>query len=107
MRMWGVNPKYMCNQHLLGEHVEMHMFIGTIRRGKNIDGYIKNKLVNPCLIKERHNELVKEMIKRGMNHKSPMNDYEIIFCLNVPIDVKANEQELKKRCKNCFKGKHK
>ena len=26
MRMWLVDPKFMCNQHLLGEHVEMHSF---------------------------------------------------------------------------------
>ena len=26
MRMWMVNPRIMCRQHLLGEHVEIHMF---------------------------------------------------------------------------------
>ena len=25
MRMWMVNPKMMCNKHLLGEHVELHL----------------------------------------------------------------------------------
>ena len=33
MRMWNVDPKLMCNKHLLGEHVEMHMFFGTIQKG--------------------------------------------------------------------------
>ena len=32
MRMWLVPPQLMCDQHLLGEHLEMHMFIGTIRK---------------------------------------------------------------------------
>ena len=30
MRMWGVDPKQMCRQHLLGEHVELHMQAGAV-----------------------------------------------------------------------------
>ncbi len=45
MRMWNVLPEYLCRKHLLGEHVEMHMFVGTIKRGVSLNGYIKNKLV--------------------------------------------------------------
>ena len=33
MRMWMVDPQIMCRQHLLGEHTEMHMFVGTLKRG--------------------------------------------------------------------------
>ena len=33
MRMWLVNPALLCRQHLLGEHVEMHMFAGHILEG--------------------------------------------------------------------------
>lgn len=41
MRMWKVNPKNMCRQHLLGEHVECHMFVGAILKGISLSGYIK------------------------------------------------------------------
>ena len=30
MRMWMVNPGFMCNKHLLGEHVECHMLVGHL-----------------------------------------------------------------------------
>ena len=33
MRDWKVNPKLLCRQHLLGNHLEVHMFVGTLRRG--------------------------------------------------------------------------
>src|SRR3990167_10296126 len=72
MRMWNLNPSVMCNQHLLGEHVEMNMFKGTIEKGKSIEGYLNNGLVNIGFIKKRHDELVKEMKIRGFSHKSPM-----------------------------------
>jgi hypothetical protein len=31
MRMWMVNPRIMCGNHLLGEHLETHMFYGIIK----------------------------------------------------------------------------
>jgi hypothetical protein len=39
MRQWLVDPKKMCRQHLLGEHCEHHMMLGSIRKKKNIDGF--------------------------------------------------------------------
>jgi hypothetical protein len=49
--MWGINPKKLCNQHLLGEHLEMHMFVGCIKKGISLKGYYENKLVRTDLIK--------------------------------------------------------
>lgn len=101
MRMWKVNVRKMCRQHLLGEHLEMHMFASNIKSGKSLKGYIKNKLVEVHNIKKRHDELVKEMKSRGYKHKSPMKDFKkhkagkINVCNNVVV--------LKKRCKKCRK----
>lgn len=36
MRMWMVPPELMCRQHLLGEHVELHMFVGAINKGTSV-----------------------------------------------------------------------
>jgi len=47
MRMWMLPPETMCRKHLLGEHVELHMLLGSLRRGKNIDGFLAGKLVDP------------------------------------------------------------
>lgn len=37
MRMWMLPTAGMCRKHLLGEHVELHMLLGSLRRGKNIE----------------------------------------------------------------------
>jgi hypothetical protein len=100
--MWGVNPRLMCRQHLLGEHVEMHMFFTTVSEGKSIRGYIENELLNPILIKSRHEELVKEMIRRGYNHQSPMG----LLPDNLPnTPIPSQLKLLRKRCKECSKLK--
>lgn len=100
MRMWMVNPKKMCRKHLLGEHVELHMFVGTIKKGISIQGYIDNGLVNPRMIKKRHKELVKEMERRGYNHNSPLK----IKCSKLPVhfvDINVSKFELNKRDCSC------
>lgn len=102
-----VNPKKMCNQHILGEHVELHMFVGSINKGKSIKGYIKNKLIQPKDIKSRHEQLVKEMIKRGFKHKSKLPKIKLSLIdkrdRNTKINIKENVKTLMKRCKNCRK----
>ena len=102
MRMWNVLPEYLCRKHLLGEHVEMHMFVGTIKKGVSINGYIKNKLVETDKIVQRHDELVEEMENRGFNHRSPIDDWECDFTVG-EVDVEANLKELSKRCPECKK----
>lgn len=72
MRMWLVPPERMCRKHLLGEHVEMHMFAGSLRKGKSMQGYIDKGLVYFPLLKSRHDDLATEMVKRGMNHESEL-----------------------------------
>jgi hypothetical protein len=106
--MWKVDPAKMCRQHLLGEHVEMHMFVGTLSKGKNLSGYINGGLVDISYIVTRHMELAAEMFRRGYKHKSPLflpkilplslsfEDYDRSL-----IDIEANEAELRRRCKNC------
>ena len=41
MRIWKINPKLMCRKHLLGEHVESHMFVGSINKRRSIQGHIE------------------------------------------------------------------
>lgn len=100
MRMFNVDVTKMCNKHLLGEHVEMHMFVGTIKKGISIKGYIDKGLVEVNNISKRHNELVKEMKKRGMSHKTEIVDTED-WLPEGKVNSVANEWELKNRCKEC------
>lgn len=72
MRMWGVSPNMLCREHLLGEHLEMHMFAGSIKKGISMKGYVDNNLLEPRKIKERHDALAEEMLIRGYKHRSPL-----------------------------------
>lgn len=102
-----VDPKMMCNQHLLGEHVELHMLVGTLKRKKRIVGFIAKKLLEPRSIQTRHDELVLEMNRRGMQHKSPLSipplDHLSEEELNSTVDEEASRIELLKRCPRCQK----
>ena len=105
-RMWGVDPRLLCDRHLLGEHVEMHMFLGGIRKGHSVRGYTDNGIVDPHRVFARHEELVLEMTCRGMRHRSPMvltaGDVALIAALPpATIDAEANLTELARRCERC------
>ena len=99
MRQWNVNPEFLCTKHLLGEHVESHMYVGCIKKGTSLKGYIDKGLVEVHHIKSRHDELVKEMIKRGMNHKTPIEEFT---CQDAGyVDSEQNINELRTRCIKC------
>lgn len=109
MRMWMVDPKTMCNRHLLGEHVECHMTVGTLRKKKSLQGYIDNDLLQPCTLVQRHNELAKEMEARGMNHQSPVEGREVsdmVYLLpdeirHHRVDREKSLKDLHERCQEC------
>jgi len=100
--MWGVNPALLCDKHLLGEHVEMHMFAGSVRKGISTKGYEQKGLVVLSRIRLRHDALAKEMKRRGMNHRSPM-DLIVDGRKGGWLDEKKNLKELKRRCGECRK----
>jgi hypothetical protein len=76
MRIWDIEPKRLCRNHLLGEHRELHAIWVILTKDRK--GYSrhpetirwKGKLKALCL---RHDVLVKEMKKRGYRHKSNLN----------------------------------
>jgi hypothetical protein len=72
MRMWMVNPKRMCRKHLLGEHVELHMLLGSLRKNRSIQGFLDAGLLQPQAVNQRHEALVEEMEARGYKHSSPL-----------------------------------
>lgn len=76
MRIWDIRPEKLCDQHLLGEHRELHAIWSIILNNKK--GYSKhpetlrwkgklNALYN------RHEKLVKEFKRRGYKHHSPLD----------------------------------
>jgi hypothetical protein len=105
MRMWMIPPKFLCNKHLLGEHVEIHMLIGAINKRKKLDGFVINGLIEPKSIVNRHTILAEEMKHRGMNHKSYIPTFDISSYQKEMQESVVNRQtsygELVKRCADC------
>ena len=96
--MWMVDPRLMCRKHLLGEHVELHMLAGSLRRGTGVRGFLENKLIEIHSMQRRHAELVREMERRGFRHASPLPQVEQ---RGGRVDRNANLMELARRCKDC------
>ena len=96
-----VDPKIMCRRHLLGEHVEIHMLVGTINRLKSIRGFLDKGLVEPQSIEHRHASLVTEMTARGYNHKSPLPSWIHPTVTGLPVDTEKSLTDLINRCPEC------
>ena len=76
MRIWDIPPKKLCRNHLLGEHNELHAMWNILTQGKK--GYSNHPETKRWQGKLRalymiHEGIVKEMISRGYNHKSPLD----------------------------------
>lgn len=97
-----VDVRRMCKKHLLGEHVECHMFVGSINKEKNLDGYLRKNLFDITKLRKRHDELAKEIVRRGFKHNSPLPEFKMLDKYKGgKVIVKDNEIDLRKRCKNC------
>lgn len=96
-----VDPTLLCRKHLLGEHVECHMMVGTILKHHTIAGYIRNGLMEVHNIQRRHNELAVEIMHRGYNHKSDLPIFN--SWKEGRVDIEGNLRELSKRCPECRK----
>lgn len=106
-----VDPSIMCRKHLLGEHVELHMFVGAMQHNKNLIGYFKDGLLEVDGIIERHNVIVQEMENRGYKHKSPITMEHLVnagwrwylqeYVGFWSIDKDKSLRELINRCDEC------
>ena len=74
MRQWFLLSRLLCGQHLRGEHFEHHKFLGNIKKGRSVRGYIEKNFLVPQYLNKRHDEIVEEMEHRGYNHRSPLED---------------------------------
>ena len=91
----------MCRKHLLGEHVEIHMAVATLRLGRSVAGFLEKGLLELSSLRRRHDELVAEMLRRGYRHNSPLGP--IPRRKGGKIDRRANMLELARCCPDCLR----
>lgn len=101
MRMWMMDPKKMCRKHLLGEHVEIHMMVGTLIKGRSLEGFLQRGLLEPQNARKRHDALVTEMQARGYAHNSPLPEHS--YERPGRVSRKQSKTELAARCPDCRK----
>jgi hypothetical protein len=102
-----IDPKLLCNKHLIGEHGELHKHLPSFRKGHKVEGRF-----NPVVqiqfqgYLERHDAIAEEMLNRGMNHKSPLKDLPDFKKLytqyyDLKVDKRISLTDLITRCKDC------
>lgn len=106
MRMWMINSKLLCDKHLLGEHGEIHKHRHCFEKQYSIAGRISPIVqIEPANMANRHDQLVQEMLSRGMNHRSPYVQPDIRYLpieyQNAQVDIWQSINDLVERCSVC------
>lgn len=99
MKQLSIPPRFLCNAHLLGEHFELHLFKGSLDKGRSVEGYIAAGILNPARLQHRHDELVQEMRRRGIKHNSPLQHAGGENLPLAPLNVQIDNQ--RGRCRDC------
>lgn len=79
MRIWDINPKLLCRKHLLAEHRELHGLWNVLTKHGGKGGYSRHPETLRWAGKQkalylRHEALVKEFVRRGYRHHSPLDE---------------------------------
>lgn len=69
MRMWMINPKMMCNKHLIEEHAGLHKFLSNIKFKSCLKRAVESKRIELISYQERHDLLEKEITNRNNKTK--------------------------------------
>jgi hypothetical protein len=106
MRMWMVPPVLLCNKHLLGEHGEIHKHRHNFTKGHRILGRLSPVVqIEPLAMAKRHDDLASEMLRRGMNHKSPYTQPDLStypdWQVHCRVDTQLAMRTLSERCSAC------
>lgn len=78
MRVWDIDPKHLCRQHLLAEHRELHGLWNILTKHGGRGGYARHPetlrwVGKQKALYERHELLVKEFTRRGYSHHTPLD----------------------------------
>ncbi len=111
MRVWDINPKYLCHKHLVAEHRELHGLWNILTKHGGRGGYSKHPETLRWVGKTkalylRHEDLIKEFTKRGYRHYTPLDKSlaKGSKTQNIFINTLAEQKILLKNKKcDCFK----
>lgn len=83
MRIWDIHPKYLCRKHLLAEHRELHGLWNILTIHSGTGGYSQHPETlrwtgKQKALYKRHEELVREFIRRGYRHRTPLDKKLVI-----------------------------
>ena len=104
-RQWLADPEQMCQNHLLGEHFETHIFIEKMQRGTSLQGFYESGLFfGARYVLARHN-LLASKIKGHATLLVVTREIEETYPLIVPTadDVLSSITDLISRCVPCRK----
>lgn len=76
MRVWDIEPKFLCREHLLGEHREIHAVWNILTLNKlGYSHHPETKRWEGKLkaLYNRHEKVKHEILSRGYSHKSKLN----------------------------------
>ncbi len=105
MRIWDIEPKYLCKNHLSGEHKELHAIWNILTKNKK--GYSKHPETlrwkgKLKALYRRHEKLITEFQKRGYKHNSLLDSKLIKGSLkqNIFVNTLKEQKEIlrKKKC---------
>lgn len=110
MRIWDINPKFLCHKHLVAEHRELHGLWNILTKHRGRGGYSHHPETKRWISKLRalylrHEVLVNEMKKRDYRHLSPL-DKKLATGLakqNILINtIKEQKDRLRAKPCKCF-----
>jgi len=108
IRMWMLQPKYLCNMQLTISHAELHNILKFLKRQCDI-----NSLIKPCVhielksIITYHDKIAYEMEHRGILHSSPILSYMVCtnylpnYIRNATVDRRRSKNEIISICSEC------
>jgi len=103
-RQWLVEPREMCKQHLLGEHLEAHIFLSKMQKGYKLDGFRKGSMFFGASYVQYRHDLIAEVLNQP--HKTPLllQDLKVEkypYIAPTSKDFEKSSNDLYGRCERC------
>lgn len=98
MRVWDIEPKYLCRKHLLAEHRELHGLWNILTKHGGVGGYSRHPETLRWVGKEkalflRHEALVEEFTCRGYEHHTPLDEALAVGSGVQDVFIDTHEQQ--------------